>query len=121
MAGELSFGAADVFGLADTFSAAQTMGANSSFVVPRTSDTVTLNAIDGAAPINNDDEGAWGGFWRGGIKTIIGYSIARDAARNGVMPAPQQQTRAAQPDALPRWLLPVALVGLVAVLMHKAK
>lgn len=119
-----SFGdAAEYYGLQAAFGTAMTLGADSSYITPRTSDTVTSNAIDGAAPIDNSGGGAWGGFWRDGLKTVLNYSLARDAARNGVgtqgpMPAPQGQAA-----ALPGWVVPVAVVGagLVAVLLFKGK
>ena len=127
MASEFSFGdAADYFGLQDLYGVAQEIGANSSYITPRTSDTVTSNAIDGAAPIDNSGGGAWGGFWRDGLKTVLGYSVARDAARNGVgaqAPMLAPQGRQSQAAALPGWVLPVAVVGvgLVAVLLLKGK
>lgn len=126
MARELSFGdAAGWFGLQDMYSAAQTASADNSFTRPRTSDTVTTNAIDGAAPIDNSGGGSWGDFWQGGIKAALGYAIAKDVAKSGAA-APRGAGGMAAPQpaaAAPSWLLPVAVVGagLVAVLMLKSK
>ena len=123
MAGELSFGGVSDWGLQDMFSAAQNAGANNSYTRPRTSDTVTTNAIDGAAPIDNSAGGAWGDFWQGGIKAALGYAIAKDVAKHGTAPQQSASTAAAQAAAMPRWVLPAAIVGagLVAVLLLKGK
>jgi hypothetical protein len=128
MAGELSFGAGDWFNLQDTFGAAQTLGADQSYVTPRTSDTVTGDAVNGSAAIDNDSGGSWTGFWQDTLKAVVGYSIAKDAQRNAVVtpaavpgPAPGQAA-VAQAPATPRWLLPALIVagaGLVYVAVKK--
>lgn len=121
---DFSFGSVADWGLKDAFGAAQTVGADNSYTRPRTSDTVTTNAIDGAAPIDNSSGGAWGDFWKGSIQTVLGYAIAKDIAKQGAAQKSAGGMVAPQPaaSATPRWLLPAALAGaVVAVLLLKGK
>ena len=56
------------------------------FEQPRTGETVPTNAIQSMQPVtaSSDSLGSWGGFIQDSLRGVLGYSIARDAARNGV-------------------------------------
>lgn len=122
MANDLSFGADAPMTLQDFFSAAQTKGADQSFVVPRTSDTVTTNAIDGSAPIDNQAGSSWADVWKDTFKSVVGYAIAKDAQQNAIA-QPVHTTAAQQAQAAKQSsLMPVLLVGgvvLAVVLLRK--
>jgi len=63
-----------------------------------TAETVTGDAIQAQQPVSQAGTQAWSGFWQDMLKTVAGYSIARDAAQNRV-PAPVYMPSGAQ--ALP--------------------
>lgn len=125
-------------GLGGWWSAANGISADQSFVTPRTEDTVPANAIQSMQPITTGDgstgsgwgEG-WGDFLKQTLGTVVGYSIAKDAAQAGVArPAVQQYGQpgygsqvqgTARPVGLSLGGLgPLLLVGGVVLLAVKA-
>lgn len=67
----------------DILGTAQGIGANPTFDQPRTSATVPSNATQSMQPVTATDD-PWSDFWRGTAQALVGYGIARDAAKRGV-------------------------------------
>lgn len=110
------------------------IGIDSSFDTPRTGLTVPTDAIQSMAPVDSGSSfGEWGGFFQDLLKTSVGYAIAKDAARSGVVAPgaqgaaqgyPLQQRPAAQVVGSPMagmtsMMVPLLLVGLGAVVVVK--
>lgn len=106
------------------FAAAANLGADQSFTVPRAEYTVATNAVQSAQPIVSDPSmGQWGQFFRDLTKTVVGYSIAKDAAQSGLVnangrPVAPVYTQPAQPAGL-GGLLPLVLVGVIVYAVAK--
>jgi hypothetical protein len=83
MAGELA-SYFDTTSTQDIFTSALQFGANSSFVTPRTSDTVTSDAVNGAVPIDNIPDTGWSGFFRDTARALVGYGLTKDAQQSGI-------------------------------------
>ena len=126
MAGEISFGSLGGDSLQDQFDAALQVGANNSFLTPRTSDSVTTSVVDGSAPIDNSAGGSFSAFWQDTTKALLGYAIAKDAQKNAVTTPTNvaaQAAQQAQAQARKSWMLPLLVVGgglLVYVVVKKA-
>lgn len=119
--------AADDYSLQSLWNAAAGIGADQSYVQPRTSETVPTNALTSMQPVQ-ETGGEWGAFWQNTIGSLVSYSLAKDAAKNGVT-----QYGSAAPGYTPTTTvavgnpagnlgiiaLAVAAVVLVAVVMHK--
>jgi hypothetical protein len=126
---EFSWGSDAPMTLQSVFNGALQIGADSSYVTPRTSDTVTGDAINGSVPIDNESGGSWSGFWQDTLKAVVGYQIAKDATKHsvaqpdGYMPGPAPgQVAAAQASPMSRWIMPALLIGgtvLVVVALRK--
>jgi hypothetical protein len=77
------------------FGTSAAVGADSSYSEPRSTATVPTSALGSMQPVTAaNDGGGWSDFWKGTLQTVIGYSIAKDAARSGVT---QQRTPDGQP------------------------
>lgn len=83
MAGELS-SYFDGTAPQDIFTSALHFGADGSYVTPRSSDTVTSDAVNGAVPINNMPDTGWSSFFRDTARALVGYGLAKDAQQSGV-------------------------------------
>lgn len=93
------FGSASApgFNLSDEWNAALGINIDDSYWTPRTADTVPSNALQTMQPIETNTGGGWSDFWKGTLQTVIGYSIAKDAAQSGVARPGQQYGQAAYP------------------------
>lgn len=116
----------------DVFGTAANIGAGLSYTQPRSLATVPTNALQSLQPVTAaDDGGNWSDFWQGTLRTVVGYSIARDAARNGVgytQPAaattgPASVAAAARAGMSPLLMigLAVGLIGAIVVAVKVAK
>ena len=113
----------------DVFGTAQGIGADPSFDQPRTSATVPSNATQSMQPVVSTGD-PWGDFWRGTTQALIGYGIARDAAKRGVT-APGETTtptrtaatpaQAARPSLVTGLVLAAVAAGAVFLLIKAAK
>jgi hypothetical protein len=119
----------DVWDIGSTFDTAQEVGSGSSYDTPRTSETVTSNAIQSGQDVDNSG-GPWQSFFRDAAKSIVGYSIQKDAVQSGVVRQPANQyaplygasgqpvRQVAQQSPL-QGMLPLLLLGGFALLILK--
>lgn len=70
--------------LGNTFDAAANANTAQSYVTPKWDLSVNLNAAEAATPVDTTDVGNFTSFWQGIAKTVVGYSIAKDAAQSGL-------------------------------------
>jgi hypothetical protein len=71
----------------DIFGSAANVGADPSYDTPRSTATVPTDAVGSMTPVTvANDSGGWSDFWKGTLQTVIGYSIAKDAAQSGIAP-----------------------------------
>lgn len=104
----------DLGGMFDT---AAGIGADNSFITPRTTDTVATNAVQSMTPVTEGASSGWTSLFQDVFKGVVGYSLAKDAVQSGVTrPAyGAQQTYQGQPQAQRQpaagGLLPLLLVG----------
>lgn len=71
------------YSLQSLWDSAAGIGADQSYVQPRTSDTVPTNALTSMQPVQ-ETGGQWGAFWQSTLGSLVSYGVARDAAKNGV-------------------------------------
>lgn len=101
-------------GLGYDLSTPAAIGADASFLTPRSWNTVPTDALESMTPVTPNASGEWSGFFRDLTKTIVGYSIVKDAQQSGVQPAANVQPggavapRTTQPSAN---LVPLLLIG----------
>ena len=93
--GDGGWQASDVWGTGLSF------GTGQEYDTSKTPYTATTNAVDGMAPITSSGNGGGqlSSFWSGVsdvIKTAANYSIAKDAAKNGISYTPVQQVAGSQ-------------------------
>lgn len=117
---DIKLGSDPLQSIQSMFNSALHFNADASFETPRTSNTVTTDAVAGGAPIDNTAGGGWGDFWRGTLGALVGYGITKDAVQSGVkagaVAAPAPAPAAAAVAAMPtQKLLVLAVAGLAAV------
>lgn len=94
-------------------------GTGSTFDYGRDAATVATNAVDGMGTPTSGYGSGWGSFWQDTGRALVGYTIAKDAAKSGLRPA-----GGANPGLLttqqviPRWVL-FAGAGLAVYLIAK--
>lgn len=93
----------------------QAVASDNSFDTPRLAETSTTDAFNTSEPVQADTGSAWSNRLWNIVGDVVDYGITRDAARHGITPtgapASSPATAQGQASALPRWVLPVALVG----------
>lgn len=71
----------------DIFGTAAGVGADPSYDQPRSTVTVPTDAVGSMTPVTApNDSGGWSDFWKGTLQTVVGYTIAKDAAQSGIVP-----------------------------------
>jgi len=103
--------------MAGAWNSALVIGADSSYVTPRTADTQTTNAIGSMTPVESAGKNdSWSAWLQDVGKAVVGYSIEKDAQQSGVtrpsQTAPYQRT--------PIDLKPTNMGGLVMVALAAA-
>jgi hypothetical protein len=100
---------------------ALSIGADQSYVTPRSEESVTSNAVQAMQPVSNDTSswGQWGDFFKDTGKALVGYAIAKDAQQNNVQP---QVVVSGQPyNRAPMGsMLPILIIGGLLLLARKA-
>ena len=85
----MSFDILGEFGsTAALFDTAAIRGGDQSYTVPSWPGTVDLNASDVSTQVAADGPGQFGAFWSSVGQNLLGYAIARDAVKNGVITRP---------------------------------
>lgn len=79
-----TLGSSGAGGWSDYFATAIGMAADQTPNGPNTVDTVPINAIQSMQPVSADQTQSFSGFWQDLTKGVLGYAIAKDAAKNGV-------------------------------------
>lgn len=108
-------------GLADWFQpeeGATALSSDNSYVVDRTHDTATVDALQGSAPIESAPRNAWSDALLNSATSLFQYALTKDAVRSGIQSpgasAPTSPYVNTSPNAMasaPRWLVPALLLG----------
>ena len=79
------------YGLEDVWGTGLAFGADSSFKVPKTQQTVPVDAIQSMAPVTASEstESSWTSIFKDVLKDVTGYAIKKDAVQSGVVPTAQ--------------------------------
>ena len=84
------------WGTQGIFDTAMYAGADMSFGVPDGIESVRMDAVNGAGS-NDRASSGWAGFFQDTARSLVGYSLARDAQQSGtVQPAQYQAQQSAQ-------------------------
>lgn len=97
------------WGTQGIFDTAMYAGADMSFGVPDSTDAVRMDAVNGAGS-NDRASSGWAGFFQDTARSLVGYSLAKDAQQSGTVNPTMQAAQAQQVAATPR-LSPLLLLA----------